>query len=115
MFKSLITFSCCSIALLGSQSALAQISCQQLDDQANQQATLYQPNASMKVKGSRTSRQYFYSAPAERCRQNQLFLVGQNQVTAYSDINIARQTWINVMYVRPDGSTVQGWMKKQAF
>ena len=39
----------------------------------------------------------------------------KDSIIAYEEIRISNQTWISVMYVRNDGSTVEGWMKKKDF
>jgi len=78
-------------------SAHAQ-SCSALNSQSSQRSAMYQPRLSFEVKGQKGFRTY-----------------PKDSIIAYEEIRISNQTWISVMYVRNDGSTIEGWMKKKDF
>ena len=90
-------------------------SCVALNSQSSQRSVMYQPKLSLEVKGQKGFRAYFYTAPAEQCKQKSRFLIPKDSVISYEEIHINNQTWISVMYIRTDGSTVEGWMKKKDF
>lgn len=89
--------------------------CSALNSQSSQRSAMYQPRLSFEVTGQKGFRTYFYTAPTEQCKQKSLFLIPKDSIIAYEEIRISNQTWISVMYVRNDGSTVEGWMKKKDF
>ena len=89
--------------------------CQSLALQAEQDAMMFHPHHFFEVKGQKGFRSHFYTAPAEQCKQRNLFLVPKDAVIAYESVDRAGQSWMSVMYVRKDGSTVTGWMKEKDF
>lgn len=90
-------------------------SCKEISSLAEQSSDMYQPRLSFEVVGKKGFRSYFYAAPVEQCKTNNLFLIPKDSVIAYEEIRLNGQTWINVMYIRKNGSTVEGWMKKKDF
>ncbi|WP_445346768.1 hypothetical protein [Acinetobacter bohemicus] len=90
-------------------------SCSELNSQSSQRSAIYQPKLSFEVIDQKGFRTYFYTAPSEQCKQKSLFLISKDSIITYEEIRISNQTWISVMYVRNDGSTVEGWMKKKDF
>lgn len=115
MFKFTCLFSTilCASALISTQVSAQ--SCTAIDQKMQQNSTSYYPRLSMQVVGQKGYRTHFYAAPVERCKIKQLFLIPKDSVVVYSDIKSEGQTWIDVMYVRRDGETVQGWMKRKDF
>lgn len=53
------------------------------------------------------SRLYFYSAPNEKCKLNDLFIVKGDLVNAYSVYG----DFISIMYFQKNGNSINGWVK----
>lgn len=80
--------------------------CTHLSTQAEHEQALLNPPASYRVGG--TGRLYFHTAPADACRTNDIFVIPNDELIAYSDY----AGWYSVMYINPrTGKNYTGWIK----
>ena len=75
---------------------------------SNDRAPVLSSPTEMVVIGS--GRLQFYSAPNEACRISGIFLVPRDQVIAYAKTD---DGWTSVIYMRSNGSEVDGWIRSQ--
>lgn len=109
LFKGLI-----AVAVLSSMTQLANAqSCASVNAQVERNSAMYQPRLTFEIVGQKGYRSYLHIAPSDQCKQKNLFLIPKDSVIAYEEVRMNGQTWVSVMYVRKDGSTVDGWMKKK--
>ena len=96
------------LALSLSSVAAAQESCPRISQQAEQQQARFNPPATYAV-GSK-GRLYFHTAPANHCRSRDVFVIGGDELIAYSEY----QGWYSVMYINPrSGQDFHGWVRPE--
>ncbi|MHA3052687.1 hypothetical protein [Acinetobacter sp. ANC 4640] len=108
-FLLLITF------CLLSSSLYASPNCDDLAKIANDNGAIYGSKYSFTVQGQKGFRSYFYSAPSEQCKINQLFIIPNDSVIAYQEFKNENQLWMYVMYIGKDGVDTEGWVKAKDF
>ena len=84
-------------------SSMAAPGCQAL---SQIDAPIYSPPLGQVVIGA--GRLQFYSAPSDVCPMTGVFIIPRDAVIAYSATD---DGWTSVMYLRADGSDVQGWVR----
>ncbi len=70
------------------------------------EAPIFSPPLAQVVIGA--GRLQFYMAPNESCPMIGIFIIPRDAVIAYSATD---DGWTSVMYLRADGSDVQGWVR----
>jgi hypothetical protein len=93
---------------LSSFSLAAQLTCQQITEQAEQQQALFNPPSSYAVIGK--GRLYFHTAPDNSCRSRDVFVITGDELIAYTEY----QGWYSVMYINPrSGQDFHGWVRPE--
>ena len=96
------------IALSLSSTVAAQENCPRISQQAEQQQARFNPPATYAVDGK--GRLYFHTAPANHCRSRDVFVIGGDELIAYSE----HQGWYSVMYINPrSGQDFHGWVRPE--
>jgi hypothetical protein len=54
-------------------------------------------------------RLFFYSAPDQACRQADTFVIAGDSLIGYSEF----KGWISVMFAKPNGDPVMGWVRSE--
>lgn len=99
------------IILLLSLASLPLIShsedfCFSVSDKADTERVII-PSSDSGYKVSGAGRAYFYSAPNEKCKIRNLFIIPGDLVNALADYN----NYTYIMYFTKDGKDVEGWVK----
>lgn len=98
--------------LIFSQPSQAKTDCNALNDKLKPQIISYYPRVFFQVQGNKGLRVYFHTAPSKKCKQHNIFIIPEDSVIAYKDIQYNNETWVNVMYIGKHNE-VQGWIKKK--
>lgn len=77
--------------------------CTKLAARVNGPEDNYRPTLEAVVIGK--GRLYFYTAPGERCKMKDVFVVPGNVLTVYKSFD----GWANVMYIAKNGDDFMGW------
>jgi len=80
--------------------------CKIIDEEAHRIGIYLYPITSFSTQTD-NNKIYFYSAPDEKCKNNE-FLISKQQVIAYVEYN----NFYFVMYLGQDGKDIEGWIKK---
>ncbi|HDI3032921.1 TPA: hypothetical protein PL572_001565 [Cronobacter turicensis] len=80
--------------------------CSKLSTKADDERAIIQSSESG-YKTSGKGRVYFYSAPSEKCRIKNTFIIPGDLVNAYADFG----DYTYIMYFTKDGKDVEGWVR----
>lgn len=80
--------------------------CSKLSTKADDERAIIQSSESG-YKASGKGRVYFYSAPSEKCRIKNTFIIPGDLVNAYADFG----DYTYIMYFTKDGKDVEGWVR----
>lgn len=114
MFKKMII----TVLLLSSSSFSLAMSCFELNLQTYKKEQEIQPR--WELLGKSKHRIYFYSAPKNICKMNDIFVLQNDNVTAYSIYkDRKKQHWVYVIFNDPnqniEDDLVEGWVKLKDF
>lgn len=104
----------CSIFLLCSFKASA-ISCQELAKIADENSGVSTTKYNYSVKGKKGFRTYFHSAPSNKCKIKDLFIIPKDSVIAYTYFKYENKDWMYVMYMDKKGNDTSGWVLERDF
>lgn len=108
-------FSTLLLSYLFCVSAQANTTCSYLSNIADNNYYELEALTLFKVKNDSDKRVFFHTAPSSLCKQNQLFIVASDIVTAYYTFNNENKQWIYAVYIRKDGKKATGWLPKDSF
>lgn len=83
------------------------VECTKLDARVGGSEDNYRPPLEATVIGK--DRLYFYSAPNERCKMKDVFVIAGDMLTVYKPFD----GWVNVMYISKDGNDFMGWVDEK--
>jgi hypothetical protein len=87
--------------------------CSELNKLADKNGIHYGTKYSFIVKGVKGHRAYFHSAPANKCKYTNTFIIPNDSVIGYQEFSNEKQNWIYVMYISKDGTDTSGWIKEK--
>lgn len=79
--------------------------CAEINSTAEQNQTLVPTNESGYIVNDK-SRVYFYSAPDDRCKIKDVFIVYGDSINSYADY----QGFSSVIFFKKNGDTISGWV-----
>lgn len=86
----------------------AEANCENIQRIAQEKETQFIPRQGYRVNGK--GRLYFYSAPDEKCRMKGIFVIGGDELIAYSEYH----GWYGIMYMNNNtGDVYQGWVRPE--
>ncbi|WP_111891234.1 hypothetical protein [Acinetobacter sp. MB5] len=104
-----------AISCLISSSLYASPNCDQLAKIADDNGANYGTKYSYTVKGPKGYRSYFHTAPSEKCKMKNVFIIPKDSVIAYQEFKNENELWLYVMYISNNGVDTEGWVKAKDF
>lgn len=103
------------VTMFLSCGAFANVSCSKLSNLADNNYKELDALELLQVAKNLNPRVYFHSAPSEKCKISQLFIIPSDVALAYYLFRNEDQDWVYITYTGKDNKKTAGWVQRKYF